>query len=358
MGERIKKIGMKKVLFISGPVMKRVGYTDEVKKILEKNGMTPVLFSEVSPDPPVDEIEEIGRLYKKEGCDGLVALGGGSSMDAAKATALRVSHPGLLAEYGSMVGGAGKMKAPVPPIVCIPTTAGTGSEVNSYSVITDTEKDQKFIIMSDLLVPKLAVIDPELMKSMPKGLTAQTGIDALAHCVEGFVAMNTPYHPYYEALGFYGIRLVGRSLRKAVGNGEDIDARTDMAMAAIYGGICFNKGLGLGHAIGHVLGGIYHISHGTALAPALLCFVRANQKACQEVFSDIAYVLDRSQDLESALTKLYEDIAMPTRFGALGIKETELRRIAFEASMDVPNMVGNPLPPNEARILEVIKAFY
>jgi 4-hydroxybutyrate dehydrogenase len=306
----------------------------------------------------VEEIEEMGRIFKTEGCDSLVALGGGSSMDAGKATSLRVSQPGMLEEYGSMVGGAGKIKPPLPPLICIPTTSGTGSEVNSYSVITDGEKNQKFIITSNFLVPKLAVVDPELTKTMPSGLTAQTGVDALAHCVEGFVGMAMPYHPYYEALGLYGIKLIGRSLRKAVAHGDDVDARMDMCMAAMNGGLCFTKGLGLGHAIGHVLGSFYHLSHGMGVSVALLCFVRANYKGCQEKFSDLAYALDHSQDLESALTKLYQDIGMPTRFRDLGIKDSDLRRIAFEASMDVPNMVGNPIPPDESRILELLKAFY
>jgi alcohol dehydrogenase len=338
--------------------MKHLGYTDKVQKLLEESGVASVLFSEVRPDPPVEEIEEIGRIFKTESCDSLVALGGGSSMDAGKATSLRVSQPGMLEEYGSMVGGAGKIKPPLPPVICIPTTSGTGSEVNSYSVITDREKNQKFMILSNFLVPKLAVIDPELTKTMPPSLTAQTGVDALAHCVEGFVAMAIPYHPYYEALGLYGIKLVGRSLRKAVAQGDDIDARMDMCMAAIYGGLCFTKGLGLGHAIGHVLGSLYHISHGKAVSVALLCFVRGNQKECQEKFSDLAYALDHSHDLESALTKLYEEIDMPTRFRDLGIKDSDLGRIAFEASMDVPNMVGNPVPPTESQILELLKAFY
>ena len=358
MGEHVKKIGIKKALFIADPIMKSLGYVDNVQGILDKNGIASVLFSEVQPDPPVEEIEELGRIFKKEGCDSLIALGGGSSMDAAKAASLRVSQPGVLEEYGSMVGGTGKINPPLPPLVCIPTTSGTGSEVNSYSVITDREKNQKFVITSDFLVPKLAVIDPELMKTMPRGLTAQTGIDALAHCVEGFVGMAIPYHPYYEALGFYGTKLIGRSLRKAVARGDDIDARTDMCVAAIYGGICFTKGLGLGHAIGHVLGGLYHIPHGTAVGVSLLCFVRGNQKGCPEEFSDLAYLLDRSHDLESALLKLYEDIGMPTRFRDLGIKESDLKKIAFETSMDVPNMVGNPVPPNESQVLEFLKAFY
>ena len=358
MGFAAKKTGMSKALLIADPIMMHLGYGAEAQKTLEANNITSVLFTDVQPDPPVEEIEKIGRIYKKEGCDGIVALGGGSSMDAAKAAALRVSHPGILEEYGSMVGGAGKIVSPLPPLICIPTTSGTGSEANSYSVITDKKKNQKFIIASDSLIPKVAVIDPLLMEKLPPELTAQTGVDALAHCIEGFVGMAIPYHPYYEALALNGVRLVGRSLKKAVEDGKDMHARTDMAMAALFGGVCFTKGLGLGHAIGHVLGGLYHISHGMAVGASLFCFVRANLSRCSDEFSTLAWTLNRSHDLESGLKKLYKDIGMPTRLRDLGIKESEFKRIAFETSMDVPNMVGNPIPPNERQIYDLLKLFY
>ena len=357
-GFTAKKTGMNKALLIADPIMMHLGYCAEVQETLEDNNITSVLFTDVQPDPPIEEIEKIGRIYKKEGCDGIVALGGGSSMDAAKAAALRVSQPGILEEYGSMVGGGGKIVPPLPPLICIPTTSGTGSEANSYSVITDRKKNQKFIIASDSLIPKVAVIDPLLMKKLPPELTAQTGVDALAHCIEGFVGKAIPYHPYYEALALNGTRLVGRSLKRAVEDGKDMHARTDMAMAALFGGVCFTKGLGLGHAIGHVLGGLYHISHGMAVGVSLFCFVRANLKRCSEEFSTLAWILNRSHDLESGLTKLYKDIGMPTRLRDLGIDESELKRIAFETSMDVPNIVGNPIPPNERQIYDLLQLFY
>ena len=358
MGLAAKKTGMTKALLIADPVMVDLGYGGDAQKTLEDNNITPVLFTDVQPDPPIEEIEDIGKLYMDEGCDGIVALGGGSSMDAAKAAALRVSQPGILEEYGATVGGGGKIVPPLPPLICIPTTSGTGSESNSYSVITDKKKNQKYIIASDYLVPKVAVIDPLLMKKLPPAMTAQTGVDALAHCIEGFVGMAIPYHPYYEALALNGIRLIGRSLTKAVEDGEDTQARSDMAMAALFGGVCFTKGLGLGHALGHVLGGLFHISHGMAVGVSLLCFVRANLKRCSEEFSTLAWTLNRSHDLESGLAKLYKDIGIPTRFRDLGIKESELKRIAFETSMDVPNIVGNPIPPNERQIYDLLQLFY
>jgi alcohol dehydrogenase class IV len=358
LGPAASWLKMRKALLIVDPIMEELGYAGRVHDYLKRAQIESVLFADVEPDPPVREIDRIAAIYKENECDGLVALGGGSSMDAAKATALRVSQSGILEEYGSMVGGAGKIKPPLPPVVCIPTTSGTGSEVNSYSVITDEETRHKFIIMSDLLVPKLAVIDPLLMKTMPPALTAMTGVDALAHCVEGYVGMAIPYHPYYEALALYGVKLIGRSLRKAFSDGEDVDARTDMCLAAMYGGTSFTKGLGLGHAIGHVLGGLYHIPHGKAVGASLLCFVDAYREVCKKGFSDLAWALDGSDDLLDALIRLYRDLDMPLRFRDLEIPEADLKNIAFETSMDVPNMLGNPVPPKKGQVLELLRKFY
>jgi len=358
LGERAQGLDIKNALVIAGPVMKRIGRTDEVQAILEHSGIASVVFSEVEPDPPVNEVEKAYQLYRKKGCDGFIAVGGGSSLDAAKAIAVRVSQPGALTEYDSMVGGTAKIRPPIPPLICVPTTSGTGSEVNQYAVITDERRDVKFIIMSSYLIPSLALIDPNLCKSMPPGLTAESGIDALGHCIEGYVGMAIPYHPYYEALALYGVKLIGRSLRTAYVNGEDIDARTDMCMAAINGGICFTKGLGIGHAIAHVLGARYHISHGKAVAIGLLCFVKANKGACQEQFSDLAWVLDRSDDLETALARFYKDLNVPSRLRDFEVPERDLKEIAFETSKDAANLATNPAPLSESQILEVLKDSY
>ena len=358
LGERAKRLNITKALVVSGPTTKRLGRPDEIQGMLEMNGIASAVFSEVESDPPVENIEKAAQFYKEQGCDGIITVGGGSAMDAAKAIAVRASQPGILTEYENMVGGTTKIRPPVPPIICIPTTSGTGSETNQYAVITDKQRNVKFTIMSDLMVPKLAVIDPILCKTMPPTVTASTGADALAHCVEGYVGMAAAYHPYYEALALYGVKLVGRSLRAAYNNGEDIDARTDMAMAAAFGGIAFTKGLGLGHAIGHVLGAYYHIPHGRACALGLLCFVRANKKVCQKQFSDLARALDGSDDLEAALVQLYKDLNIPVRFKDIGISEKDLKKIAFETSTNAVNLAANPLPVSEHQILELLKEFY
>lgn len=306
----------------------------------------------------MEEIERLARFYQEQGCDGLIALGGGSSMDAAKATAVRVSQPGILTEYENMVGGKAKIKPPLPPVICIPTTSGTGSETNQYAIITDKQRKVKFTMMSDFMVPRLAVIDPILCQTMPPAVTADTGVDALAHCIEGYVGMASAYHPYYEALALYGVKLIGRSLREAFTDAADIDARTDMCMAAAFGGISFTKGLGLGHAISHVLGAFYHVPHGRGCALGLLCFVRASRKVCQKQFSDLAWAMDKSDDLEAALLRLYKDLRMPIRLRDIGIPEEGLKKIAFETSTNTVNLAANPVPVSERHILGLLREFY
>jgi alcohol dehydrogenase class IV len=257
-----------------------------------------------------------------------------------------------------MVGGKAKIKPPLPPVICIPTTSGTGSETNQYAIITDKERNIKFTMMSELMVPMLSIIDPEMCRTMPPGVTADTGVDALAHCIEGYVGMNEPYHPYYEALALYGVRMIGRSLRAAYLNGEDIAARTDMCMAAAYGGISFTKGLGLGHAISHVLGASYHIPHGRGCTVGLLCYVRASGEVCKKQFSELAWALGGPGELDAALSQLYHDLKLPNRLRDMKIPEVDLKKIAFEISTNVVNLAANPVQLSERRILELLQEFY
>ncbi len=358
MGERIRQLKIKKVLLTTDPVMFSMGRADEVRKILELSGIATVIFSDVEPDPPIELIERAGKIYTDKDCDGIVGLGGGSSMDTAKAVGLRVTHVGEMREYESIVGGTAKIKPLLPPIICIPTTSGTGSEVNPYAVITDKERDLKFMLMSNHLIPRLAVIDPVYCKTMPPGLTVESGIDAMAHCIEGYVSLAIPYHPYFEAMAVYGVKLIGRSLIRAYKNGNDISARTDMCMAAICGGIAFLKGLGIGHAITHVLGAHYHMPHGRAAIYGLLCFVKANKKTCKEQFVDMAQLLNRSNDLEEGLLEFYRKLDIPISLKTLGIPRGDLKKIAFYASRDAVNMATDPTSVSEKRILELLQEIY
>jgi aldehyde:ferredoxin oxidoreductase len=358
MGERIRRLKIKKVFLATDPVMFSMGRADEVRKILESSGISTVIFSEVEPDPPIELIERAGKIYTDHECDGILGLGGGSSMDTAKAVGLRVTHAGEMREYESLVGGTAKIRPLLPPIICIPTTSGTGSEVNPYAVITDKARDLKFMLMSNHLIPRLAVIDPLYCKTMPAGLTVESGMDAMAHCIEGYVSLAIPYHPYFEAMAVYGVKLIGRSLVRAYKNGNDISARTDMCMAAICGGIAFLKGLGVGHAITHVLGAHYHMPHGRAALYGLLCFVKANKETCKEQFMDMAQLLNRSNDLEESLLEFYRRLDIPISLKAHGIPKDDLKKIAFYASRDAVNMATDPTSINQQKIFELLLEIY
>jgi alcohol dehydrogenase class IV len=347
-----------RIFLVTDPVMHSLGRADEVAALLRKSGLETVIFSEVEPDPPIELIERAGQMYKDYGCDGILGLGGGSSLDTAKTVGLRVTHPGDMREFEGIVGGGGKIKPILPPIVCLPTTSGTGSEVNPCAVITDRERDLKFILMSNHLIPKLAVIDPLYCQTMPPGLTVESGMDALAHCIEGYVSLATPYHPYFESMAVYGVKLIGRSLFRAYKNGQDVEARTDLCYAAMCGGLAFLKGLGIGHAVTHVLGAHYHLPHGRAAIYGLLCFVKANKETCQEAFIDLAQLIDRSNDLEESLLNLYRKLEVPVSLKAQGIPREDLKKIAFYVSRDAVNMATDPTTPSQQRLLELLESIY
>jgi aldehyde:ferredoxin oxidoreductase len=358
MGRKIRDMKVSKIFLVTDPFMFKSGRAAEVADILKKSGIETEIFAEVEPDPPIELIERAGALYKETGCNGILGLGGGSSLDTAKTLGLRVTHPGDMREYEGIVGGGGKIKPIFPPIICLPTTSGTGSEVNPCAVLTDKARDLKFILMSNHFIPKLAVIDPLFTETMPPGLTIESGVDALSHCIEGYVSLATPYHPYFESKALYGIKLIGRSLITAYREPDNMRARTDMCMAALCGGLAFLKGLGLGHALTHAIGAHYHLPHGRAAIFGLLGFVMANKETCRDAFMDMAYLINRTDDLEGALRWLYTELQIDLRLKSYGISREALKEIAFYTSRDAVNMATDPTAPSQSRILELLTTMY
>lgn len=358
MGKKIRELKVTKLFLVTDPFMFKSGRATEIADILKKSGIETEIFAEVEPDPPIELIERAGALYKEKGCNGILGLGGGSSLDTAKTLGLRVTHPGDLREYEGLVGGGGKIKPIFPPIICMPTTSGTGSEVNPCAVLTDKGRDLKFVLMSNNFIPKLAVVDPLFTKTMPPGLTIESGIDALSHCIEGSVSLATPYHPYFESKALFGVKLIGRSLITAYRDPDNMRARTDMCMAAICGGLAFLKGLGLGHALTHAIGAHFHLPHGRAAIFGLLGFVMANKETCKDAFMDMAYLINRSDDLESALRWLYGELNIDLRLKAHGMTKEAIKEIAFYTSRDAVNMATDPTSPSQQKILEILMSMY
>lgn len=357
-GSRLAKMKIKKPLLAADPFMEKSGRVEEICGILKAAGISPLVFAEVEPDPPIELIERAGGIYKQEGCDAVIGLGGGSALDTAKCIGLRVSHDGDLREYESILGGGAKIFPVFPPVICIPTTSGTGSEANPAAMITDKKRNAKVVIMSNHLIPKMAVIDPVLSKSMPPALTVQSGIDALAHSCEGYVSLATDYNPYLESKALYAVKLIGKSLAEAYRNPENLEARMDMSMAAMFGGISIVRGLCCGHALAHVLGGKYHMPHGKAVVYGLMLFVRANQEVCREPFSDLARMLGSSDDLAEALASLYDKLDIRLSLKEDGIEHGQLARMAFLTSRDAVNMATDPTSPNVKKIQELLEEMY
>ena len=264
--EILGKKNVKKPLVVTDPGLVKAGLAKKITDILEKAGIQYVLYSDVEANPSVNTVNIIQQLYLKEGCTGIIALGGGSSMDAAKAAAARVVKP---KKSVNKMAGLFRVLKRLPPFIAIPTTAGTGSETTLAALITDTDTHHKYAIMDLSLIPHYAILDPELTVGLPPSITAATGMDALTHAVEAYLCWtcNTKQTLRYE---FEAVKAVFENLEKAYADGKNITARQNMLAASYKGGYSFTRtGVGNVHAIAHTLGGLYNTPHGLANAVIL-----------------------------------------------------------------------------------------
>jgi alcohol dehydrogenase len=283
--ESIKMQGLKKPLIVTDKGVVKVGLVKKVTDVLESEGIPYAVYDETVPNPNEQNAEDSFSLYQKEGCDCLIGLGGGSSMDAAKAC-------GILATSGAPIGdyrGMGLLKAPLPFYIAIPTTAGTGSESTCAAIITNTRDDHpwKMVILDGRLLPNVAIIDPMLMVGLPPAITASTGMDAMTHAIEAYLSIGSM--EYTNALAIGAIELIFKYLGRAVGNGSDMEAREKMAYAQTMAGIAFsNAGLGLVHSMAHPLSAFYHFAHGFANAVCLPTVLEYNKIVCRPKMAHIA----------------------------------------------------------------------
>jgi alcohol dehydrogenase len=285
--ETITDQGLKKPLIVTDKGVVKVGLAKKVTDVLESAGIPYALYDETVPNPTEKNAEDSFALYKKEGCDCLIGLGGGSPMDAAKACGILATSGGSIDAYRGM----GQLKAPLPFYIAIPTTAGTGSESTCAAVITNTRSDHpwKMVILDGRLLPNVAVIDPLLMVGLPPAITASTGMDAMTHAIEAYLSLAAM--EYTDALALGAIDLIFKYLSRAVGNGNDIEAREKMAYAQTMAGMAFsNAGLGLVHSMAHPLSAFYHIPHGFANAVCLPSVMEYNKIVCREKMGMIARV--------------------------------------------------------------------
>ncbi len=279
-------------------------------------------FLDVPPNPTEAAVKAALDAYREGGCDGIVAVGGGSPIDLAKGVALLASHPASLENYAAIYGGVARIGPAVAPIVAIPTTAGTGAEVGRAALLT-LDDGRKLGFISPHLIPKRAICDPELTLGLPPRLTAATGLDALSHCIETFLSPR--FNPPAEAIALDGARRVWGNIELAFAHGNDIEARTEMMMAALEGGLSFQKGLGAVHSLSHALGGLpdLKLHHGTLNAILMPGVVRFNADHVGDKLERLkaAIGLPKGADLAAALDRLNTDLAIPAGLGALGVKE-------------------------------------
>ncbi|MBQ7613879.1 MAG: lactaldehyde reductase [Butyrivibrio sp.] len=350
--------GFKKAFVASDPDLIKFGVTAKVTDLLDKASVPYEIYSDIKPNPTIENVKNGVEAFKKSGADCIVAIGGGSSMDTSKAIGIIITNPEF-ADVRSLEGVA-PTKNPCVPIIAVPTTAGTAAEVTINYVITDVEKERKFVCVDTHDMPIVAVVDPEMMASMPKGLTASTGMDALTHAIEGYTTraaweMTDMFH--LEA-----IRLISQNLRDAVENKQS--GREGMALGQYIAGMGFsNVGLGIDHAMAHTLSAHYDTPHGVACAMFLPISMEFNREYTGERLREVARAMgvkgvdDMSQEeyrdaAIEAVKKLSADVGIPTTLDK--IKEEDLDTLATDALNDAC-YPGNPREATKEQVIEMFR---
>ncbi|MEO4001270.1 iron-containing alcohol dehydrogenase [Mesorhizobium sp. CAU 1732] len=312
------ELGVSRPLVISDHGIKAAGLLDTQNTAFLS--AAPV-FLDVPANPTESAVMAALAVYRENGCDGVVAIGGGSPIDLAKGVALLATHEGGLEQYAAILGGIPKITAAVAPLIAVPTTAGTGSEVGRAALIT-LDDGRKLGFISPYLIPRRAICDPELTLGLPAGLTAATALDALSHCIETYLSPR--FNPPAEAIATDGFVRIWNALPRAFANGADIDARTELMMGALQGGLTFQKGLGAVHALSHALGGLKELKlhHGTLNAILMPPVLRVNAElpaAAAKIARLETSVGLKGISLANALDTLNRDLGVPAKLSALGV---------------------------------------
>lgn len=356
--EEIKARGFKKAFVASDPDLVKFGVTKKVTDLLDEAGIEYVLYSNIKPNPTIENVQTGVAAFKEAGADCIVAIGGGSSMDTSKAIGIIITNPEF-ADVRSLEGVA-PTKNPCAPIIAVPTTAGTAAEVTINYVITDVEKKRKFVCVDNHDIPVVAVVDPEMMSSMPKGLTAATGMDALTHAIEGYITKGA--WELSDMFHIKAIEIIARSLRGAVEN--TAEGREGMALGQYVAGMGFsNVGLGVDHSMAHTLSAYYDMPHGKACAILLPTIMEYNAEYTGEKYKDIAKAMgvegvdgmtqeEYRKAAVDAVKKLGEDVGIEMTLKGV-VKEEDIPQLAKDAYADACRP-GNPRDTS----VEDIEALY
>jgi len=343
--DELHALGVSRPLIVTDEGVTAAGLVARVKAHLPS--ATPV-FHDTPQNPDEDAVEAALAVYRDAGCDGLVAVGGGSSIDLAKGVALMAHHDGPLAQYAAILGGLAKITPAVAPLVAVPTTAGTGSEVGRAALIT-LRDGRKLAFIAPHMIPRVAICDPELTLELPPGLTAATGMDALTHCIETFLSPrdNVPA----DAIALDGAGRAARWIGTAVADGADREARWHMMMASLEGGLTFQKGLGAVHAMSHPLGGLREpvLHHGTLNAVILPAVLRFNADHVGDKYERLAAAMGvpGDADLAAAIEALNRRLGLPSSLREMGVTDDVIPRMVEGAVAD-HSTASNPRPVDAA----------
>ena len=358
--DEIKGRGLSKILVASDPDLVKFGVTQKVTDILDKAGIDYKLYSDIKPNPTIENVQSGVEVYKEYGADGIVAIGGGSSMDTAKAIGIIVNNP----EYADVrsLEGVAPTKCKSVPIIAVPTTAGTAAEVTINYVITDTEKNRKMVCVDVHDIPVVAVVDPDMMSTMPKGLTAATGMDALTHAIEGYITKGA--WELSDMFHLKAIEVISRSLRDAVNNTKE--GREGMALGQYIAGMGFsNVGLGIVHSMAHPLGALYDTPHGVANAIILPTVMEYNAPATGDKYKYIAKAMgvDGVEEMSveeyrkaaiDAVKQLSKDVGIPADLKEI-VKPEDIPFLA-QSAFDDACRPGNPRDTSVEEITELYKS--
>lgn len=349
-GQHAQRLGANKALVVTDPGVAKLGYADKIVKQLQSVGIDAPVFSDVTPDPTLQNVNDGLQQYRDEGCDLVVSIGGGSAIDCGKGIAVKLTNDGEFADYM----GVDKIPNPGAPFIAVPTTAGTGSECSKVTVITDTETNVKMMLSSPCLLAQVALVDPLLSLTTPPHLTSAVGIDALTHAIEAYISKRA--QPITDTIALESIRLISGSLRQAWADGENISARTDMMVGASIAGIAFsNSSVALVHGMSRPIGAYFHIHHGLSNAVLLLDVMAFSIVGAPARFADIARAMGERIDGLSpmcqadaaiaAVERLINDVQMP-RLGEIGIERDKFEVVVEQMAKDA---IASGSPANNPR---------
>ena len=340
-GEIARGLGLKRAFVVSDPGLVAAGLVAPIEASLAAAGITAVLFTRVQADPPEEVVEEAVAAAREAFVDGVIGIGGGSSLDTAKLVALLVGHPQALPE----IYGIGLAQGPRLPLVQVPTTAGTGSEVTPISIVTTPTHEKKGVV-SPLLLPDVALLDGTLTLGLPPRVTAMTGIDAMVHAIEAYTT-RLKKNPLSDSLAVAALRLLWNNIRRVIADGSDVAARSAMLEGSMLAGMAFaNAPVGAVHALAYPIGGHFHVPHGLSNALVLAPVMEFNLPAAEALYGDLARAIlpggGEGRDLVRAMADLVAEMPMEQRLRDVGISEGDIDLLAEDAMKVQRLLVNNP----------------